>query len=81
MTIGCLAYKPQITYGSKKGILRPYDHCVPFLKGPYGPRAIGSLHPMAILTLKRTTFMCVPHCLNAPQKNCLWAWDVLYPKE
>ena len=29
MTIGCLTYKPQNTYGSKKGILRPYDHCVP----------------------------------------------------
>ena len=52
MTIGCLAYKPQNTYGSKKGILRPYDHCVPFFKGPYGPRSIGwqvfKKNPMAL---------------------------------
>ena len=41
MTIGCLAYKPENTYGSKKGILLPCDHKVPFLEGPYGPKTIG----------------------------------------
>ena len=40
-TIGYLAYKSQNTYGSKKGILRPYDYRMPFLEEPYGPRTIG----------------------------------------
>ena len=35
-TIGCHAYKPKNTYGSKKGILRPYDHRVVGLKKCHG---------------------------------------------
>ena len=40
-TIGCIAYKFENTYGSKKCILRPYNHRVHFLEEPYDPRTIG----------------------------------------